>query len=183
MGRGFTQYSFPDSGSADTVALYSAFLDYRLPDGSLLHVRQRECWCQVCDSFLFAEDVPPLEALETELARLMIPDEELRQALAFLEVSIEERIEDTQQRIEWRRTRKSPPKCLHCGSTNITILPNLQESEEFRHPKTGERVVVAGRGFSDAAPWHAEFTAEGDSIRSDDSLPICPATGEAEAAV
>ena len=40
MGRGFTQYSFPDSGSSDTVALYSAFLDYRLPDGSFLHVRQ-----------------------------------------------------------------------------------------------------------------------------------------------
>ena len=40
--------------------------------------------------------------------------------------------------------------------------------EEFRHPKTGERVVIAGRGFSDAPPWHAEYTSEGDLIESDE---------------
>lgn len=168
MGRGFTQYSFPDTGSPDTVALYSAFLDYRLPDGSLLHVRQQECWCPNCDCFLMAEEVPTLAELEAELVRLMNPDEELRQVVAFLEVPIEKRIEDARRRIEWRRTRKAPPKCLHCGSSNITILPHLDESQEFNHPKTGERVVVAGRGFSDDAPWHAEFTPEGDIITSDD---------------
>lgn len=168
MGRGFTQYAFPDSGSADSIALYSAFVDYRLPDGSRLHVRQRECWCPRCDCFVFAEDVPSLTDLEAELARLMNPDEELHQVLTFLEVTIENQIAETQARIEWRRNRKTPPKCLHCGSTNITILPNVRESEEFRHPKTGQRVVVAGRGFSDAAPWRAEFTAEGDIIRSDE---------------
>ncbi len=43
--------------------------------------------------------------------------------------------------------------------------------------------MTAAREFSDAAPWHAEFTAEGDGIRSDGSFPICPATGEAGAAV
>lgn len=168
MGRGFTQYSFPDSGSGDTVALYSAFLDYRLPDGSFLHVRQQECWCPVCDCFVFAEDVPSLADLEAELARLLNPDEELQRVIAFLEVPVENRIAEARRRVAWRRNRKSPPKCLHCGSTNITIAPYVQESEEFRHPKTGERVVIAGRGFSDAAPWHAEFTAEGDLIRSDE---------------
>ena len=36
MGRGYTQYSYPDDDTPDEYAVYSAFLDYVLVDGSRL---------------------------------------------------------------------------------------------------------------------------------------------------
>jgi hypothetical protein len=70
---------------------------------------------------------------------------------------------ETELRINWRRNRTSPPKCLHCGSTNIMPIP---DAKEFAHPITGERVVVAGCGFVSTDEWHAEFTPEGDVLCS-----------------
>ena len=163
MGRAFTQFKFPDSDSEDAYAVYSAFLDYRMPDGSRLHIRQRECWCPVCERIDMAEDVPSLAELQAELDRLLAPDEETLRKFAFIDIPVDDLIAETRKRIEWRRHRRSPAKCLHCGSTNITALPH---NKEFAHPKTRERVLVAGWGFLDAAPWHAEFTTEGDPIVS-----------------
>lgn len=163
MGRGFTQFAFPESGAEDMYALYSAFLYYRLPNGQLLRVRQTECWCSMCNRFDTAEVVESMEELETELDRLRNPDEEESRMLAFIGTPIEERIAETELRINWRRNRTSPAKCLHCGSTDIMPIPG---ANEFAHPITGERVVVAGRGFVSTDEWHAEFTPEGDVLCS-----------------
>lgn len=163
MGRGYTQYAFPDTNAEDVYAIYSAFLNYRLATGDLLHVRQTECWCSTCKRIDMAERVESLDELQSELERLQHPDEDESRMIAFIGVPIEKRIAETELRINWRRDRISPPKCLHCGSTDITRIP---DADEFRHPKTGERVVVAGRGFASTAEWHAEFTPEGDVISS-----------------
>lgn len=163
MGRGFTQFSFPDTNAEDVYAFYSAFLNYRLATGELLHVRQTECWCSVCKRIDMAERVESLEDLQTELDRRRHPDEEESRIIAFIGTPIEVRIAETELRIKWRRGRIAAAKCLHCGSTDLIRLP---DSDEFRHPMTGERVVVAGRGFASTAQWHAEFTPEGDMISS-----------------
>ncbi|WP_145377664.1 hypothetical protein [Symmachiella dynata] len=110
-----------------------------------------------------AEWVQSLAELEAELKELLDPDEENMRKFAFIGTPINDLIAETRKRIEWRQHRRSPAKCLHCGSTDIIVLPN---TEEFAHPKTGERVVVVGRGFAEASPWHAEFTTEGDLISS-----------------
>ncbi len=39
------------------------------------------------------------------------------------------------------------------------------DNEEFAHPRTGERVLVAGRGFASTAERHAEFTPEGGILK------------------
>ena len=143
MGRGYTQFGFPDSNAEDTFALYSAFLYYRMPDGSLLHVRQKVCWCPVCEQLDMAEQIPSLVELEAELAKLLDPDEEQLRLIAFTQEPLEELISEARARIEWRRHRKSPARCLRCGSTDLTHIP---DQNEFPHPKTGERVVVVGRG-------------------------------------
>jgi hypothetical protein len=163
MGRGYTQYAFPDTGAEDAYALYSAFLNYRLPDGKWLHVRQTECWCPTCNRIDMAECIESIEELENELARLRNPDDEEAKIIAFIGKPVEERITELQLRIIWRQNRKSPAKCLHCGSTEIVPIPDAQE---FAHPATGERVVVAGCGFASTAAWYAEFTPEGDLINS-----------------
>lgn len=165
MGRGYTQFVFPDTGADDVYVLYSAFLNYRLPDGNLLHVRQTECWCPNCNQIDIAERIQSIVELEKELELLRNPDDDDEEAfmLALLSDPIEERIADLELRLIWRRERKSPAKCLRCGSTEIVPLP---DSKEFSHPATGERVVVAGHGFASTAEWHAEFTPEGDVITS-----------------
>jgi hypothetical protein len=163
MGRGYTQFAFPDTGAEDVYALYSAFLNYRLPDGKLLHVRQTECWCPTCNRIDMAERVESIDELEDEIERLRNPDDEESQMIAFIGTPVDERIAELESRIIWRQSRKSLPKCLHCGSTDIVPIPDAQE---FAHPSTGERVVVAGRGFASTAEWHAEFTPEGDVINS-----------------
>jgi hypothetical protein len=163
MGRGYTEYAFPDSKAKNEFALYSAFVDYEMPDGSKLHLRQSECWCPKCDRITMAEDIPSLTELEVELNRFLNPSADDLQTFQFLGLSIEEQTEEARKRIEWRLARKSPGKCLCCGSTEIVTLP---EVEVFQHPNTGELVVVVGRGFADAGVWRATFTTEGDVIKS-----------------
>ena len=98
MGRGYTQFAFPESGAEDIWALYSAFLNYRLSDCKLLHVRQTECWCPNCNRIDMAERVESLEDLESELERLRNPDEEESRMIAFIGVPIDERIAETECR-------------------------------------------------------------------------------------
>jgi hypothetical protein len=142
--------------------LYSAYLNYRLPDGSLLFVRQTDCWCAKCHGFEVAEDIPNCIELETDLRRLANGDEDERLWIRY-GTPTKELFDDLRRRIEWRRTRRSPPKCLHCGSTNIVVVP---EGDEFAYPKNGERVVKIAIGFASTVQWHAEFTTEGELINS-----------------
>ncbi len=59
--------------------------------------------------------------------------------------------------------RQSPAKCLHCGCTEILLLP---DDEEFSHPATGARMKVTGRGFMSTAEWQCDVHTEGDVIES-----------------
>jgi hypothetical protein len=164
MGRGYTKYRFPDSGAEDAWVLHSAFLNYRLQDGSLLHVRQRDCWCPKCDCFVVGEDFATVEELNVEVAQLLNPDTEQRLIIDYIGKPVEQLIEELRVRIKWRHTREAPAKCLKCGSTGIVPLPDCKE---FKHPKTGQRVVFEERGWACTKEWHAEFTTEGDLIPSD----------------
>jgi hypothetical protein len=83
MGRGFTEYLLPQTGWRDGVA-FSAFIDYRLPDGTKLHILQQEAWCRTCRRFVAAEDIPLLESLEEEIRRLLAGDPELLRRWEFV---------------------------------------------------------------------------------------------------
>ncbi|MCE9527274.1 MAG: hypothetical protein K8R36_14605 [Planctomycetales bacterium] len=110
-----------------------------------------------------AEHVPSLAELEVELDRCLNPSVDDLKMWEIYGVTVEEQVQEARKRIEWRLARKSPDKCLGCGSTKIVIIPH---AGEFRHPNTGERVVVVSRGFADAGEWRAKFTTEGDVIKS-----------------
>jgi hypothetical protein len=160
MGRGFVEYHLPESGRDEWV-LWSAFIDYRLADGSTLHILQQPAWCPVCRRFVIAESVPGVEQLEEEIARFRSADPDTLQMWAFASDGgpVTERVAELLRYIEWRKGRQSPPRCLECGAVGPVPVPM---SGEFVHPGTGERVVAGRSGFADTAPWFAEFSPEGE---------------------
>ena len=162
MGRGYTQYRLPESGRDEWV-LCSAFIDYRLVDGSKLHILQDSAWCPDCDRFVIAENIPSIESLNNELERTKSGASETIRIWQFVSngqpISI--RVAELKKRIKWRIARVNPPRCLECGGFDIVVLPS---GDEFRHPKTGELVMEVSSGWTDAHPWFAEFTPEGDAL-------------------
>jgi hypothetical protein len=162
MGRGFTQYSSHNGDRPNEYAVFSAFLYYVLDDGSRLRVMQTECYCPVCQRIDIAEHLETVADLEHRFQQISILGTEERKVAEFFG-SISDQLDELRKRIDWRRTRRSPAKCLHCGSTEISLLP---VSGEFIHPATGARMEVTGSGFMSTAEWHATYTPEGDVIES-----------------
>jgi hypothetical protein len=162
MGRGFIQYHFPESGRDERVLL-SAFIHYRLADGTMLSILQQPAWCPACGRFVLAEVVPSIEWLVEEKARYRSGDRDTLRQWAFVSNggSVAERISELLRRIEWRHGRNSPPRCLECGMVGPIPIPT---NGEFSHPQTGEQVVVQGSGWADTAPWLAEFSPEGERL-------------------
>jgi hypothetical protein len=162
MGRGFVEYHLPDS-DRDEWVLFSAFIDYRLADSTTLPILQQPAWCPVCGRFVLAEEVPSVEEFEEEIARYRSGDRDTLQKWAFVSngAPVGERIAELLRRVEWRRGRRSPPRCLECGAVRPIPIPM---SGEFPHPRAGERVVVGSSGFADTAPWFAEFSPEGERL-------------------
>jgi hypothetical protein len=165
MGRGFVQYHFPDSGRAEWV-FWSAFLDYRLADGTRLPVLQQPAWCPACSRFVLAEELPSVPALEEEIARYQRGDRDTLRWWAFVSngAPAAERVAELLRRLQWRQERQTPPRCLSCGGVGPIPIPM---SGEFAHPLTGERVVAGAGGWADTAPWFAEFSSEGVVLAED----------------
>lgn len=179
MGRGFIKYEFPDSGREPDFVLFSAHLNYRLPDGARLHVRQTAAWCQVCHRFTLAELIESVAELEAELPGLIIrKDQLLEEAHGQSSVSedlrsigfdldwIQREIAEVPRRIAWRRNRQGPAKCLRCGSTNLSWFDDPRGGDPFTHPLNDES-VISSNGFASTEEWHAEFTPEGQLLWSD----------------
>jgi hypothetical protein len=162
MGRGFVEYHLPDSGRDEWV-VWSAFIGYRLVDGTKLPILQQPAWCPACGGFVIAEEVPSVQALEEEITRYRSGDRATLDQWAFASngVPAAERVAELLRRVKWRHGRQSRPRCLECGAVDPVPIPI---SGEFAHPRTGERVVVGSSGFADTAPWVAEFSPEGEQL-------------------
>ena len=172
MGRGFVEYRLPESGRDEWV-LWSAFIHYRLADGSKLHILQQPAWCPACSRFVIAEEIPSVEALEEEIARFGSGDCDTLRTWAFVSDGgpVAERVAELSRYVAWRRGRQSPARCLECGAVAPVPIPT---SGEFAHPRTGERVVVGSSGWADTAPWFAEFSPEGERIAERVTAPDRP---------
>ncbi|WLD14769.1 hypothetical protein [Planctellipticum variicoloris] len=164
MGRGFVEYTHAVSGRKDSV-LFSAYFYYQLSDGAKLSVFETPAWCYKCKSFITAEEIPTLESLAAEIEKLQAGDPELAKFWSYVldGAPIEKRIEQLRIRCGWRQSRRSPPRCLECGETDIVATPSAGDSE-FKHPETGETLLVSGYGWTDLLPFIVEFTPEGERI-------------------
>jgi hypothetical protein len=160
MGRGHIQYRLPAS-DREVWVVFSAFYNYRLPDGTLLSVDQQAAWCPHCRTFVLGERIKTVDQMEQRITELRNPSGELKELLAFVGTSVEKELADLHRRIEWRRGRVTPARCLHCGTPQIVPLPN---SRSFAHPDTGATVIVESNGWTDLPPHIQDFTPEGEQL-------------------
>jgi hypothetical protein len=166
MGRGYIEYTSSATGRTFSL-LFSAFVEYRLGDGSTLHIDQQPAWCRRCREFLIAERIPSIDELEQTIAELETgkgPFIEFWE-LMFLDEKTDENIEreiaEYRKTTSWRRSRISAPRSLSCGSVEIDPIPL---DGAFVHPETGERFIASGQGWAAAAPWVARFSPEGEKL-------------------
>lgn len=126
---------------------------YVLPDGSRCTVPQTAAWCRDCESFVAAEEVPPLEYIDQRLAALRAgPHAFAAWARASGEPVPEHVVSGGWPRYQawaqnhwervraWRALRQSPPRCLQCFTTNID--PVQRGATFAMHPETKQRLTV-----------------------------------------
>lgn len=132
---------------------------YRLPDGRDADVGRALAWCNACNGFVMMEQFPKpgevqeqLMAAASDLEEQQIPKEYF--LFRFIKWQVRpkpENLELYQRRLrkaealrDWCRTRKSLPKCLTCGSTDVqeTNLWGDQQKETIRHPNCGGEFQV-----------------------------------------
>jgi predicted Zn-ribbon and HTH transcriptional regulator len=91
-------------------------------------------WCHACDTIRDAELLPSLQDLEKELLIL--------QGTSWLHLLLpahRAQIRGTRNMIQWRQARISPPRCLECGSTDISELdfkevsPVMAVAQRYQH--------------------------------------------------
>lgn len=163
MGRGFTQYTYLDGDLPDELTLRSAYLHYILDDGVRLHINQADYYCPTCGHFIVGERIETVSDLEHQIDQSENNPHSNHRKIAEYFGNIPKQLAELQTRIKWRKNRQAPPKCLHCGSTEILPIPN---TDEFSHPATGQRMIVSAGGFASTDEWHATYTPEGDKIES-----------------
>lgn len=152
----FTEFRVHDDSQPWMICFYIT-LNYRLPDNSLLGIEQQAAWCEECGSFGSAEIIPSLEDLKTRIQELQTPTPKLL-FIYRTQDSIRDTIAELHTRLRWRADRRSPARCLACGSTAITPV---QFGEDRSCVVNGKLLTETEQGFADTADWIAEFTSEG----------------------
>jgi hypothetical protein len=66
--------------------------------------------------------------------------------------------------LAWRQKRRSPPRCLACGSTAVSFFPD--DETGLPHPSCDGRLRCVGWGFCEPKEEFAElYTAEGELLK------------------
>lgn len=141
---------------------------YQLDDGREIRVSDEPVWCYQCKCVRSAERLDDPDRLAVSLDRLNASGitDEMRDAAELFEQSPEEvyteRIAYDAARLAWRRARRSPPRCLECGSTNFVALVRGPQGrlDSFSHPSCGgtfQRVSI----FHAQLASHRIMNAEG----------------------
>ena len=113
---------------------------YKLEDGTTVNIERTFAWCSGCTEVVWAESILSLEELRGEREGLDNPSDETIDYLTSLagrystfEEELERSISFLDERIRWRESRESPPRCLSCGSTEIT--PGIEGETNSGNPK------------------------------------------------
>ena len=119
---------------------------YRLPSGELIPVKSTMGWCKTCANLGGIEDtddarhlLTELEIIFAEIKRENSPSRWFRRQKS--NNSLDDRIGEVRDAIMRLGFRKSAPRCLGCGSTEIT-----KAKFPFQHPGCGGTVDYQRNG-------------------------------------
>jgi len=142
---------------------------YELRDGSHIGVRSSPVWCRRCNDFTDGEAIEALEEIDQQIADLRDPMSELFRfyqdnASGSLGVDGIHSIIELEKRRRWLEGRKSPPKCLGCGSTEIVLLP---DGQKVTNPTGSGWIEVSVTGLCSTPFTNRYYTSEEDRIPRD----------------
>jgi hypothetical protein len=144
---------------------------YELPNGEQLDLQSAPVWCHRCGKITLGEYLSSVEEISQQIRDLHDPSSELY-GLLFLPGVFEEPIEEVnarrkwhiaelRRRLQWREGRRSPAKCIFCGTTELIVLPEGTPIAIPGHP--GEfQIDCVGMCSTEFNEWI--FTPEGDRI-------------------
>ena len=159
----FTTYKINDELEAE-VLFYSDCC-YVLEQGTLLNVVTKAAWCGKCRWVVVAESVPEIDEIEKEYQELNDPKGQFKGV--FSVGRIEELRLQNRLRLDWRRIRKSPARCLDCEGVDIVHLAFDDEPHEIR----GVRIQKIAWGHASMDhDVRRRMTPEGLLIETDDPL-------------
>ena len=143
---------------------------YQLPDGSKLNVYGSPVWCRQCQAFSEAEWLQSIPELEQAVANYsdvnsaesqrILQSDLIRDKSGYLA----ERLTESEIRLQWRRNRTAPPKCLECGTTDVM---DLGDGQEITSPCSPGTLTIEWVGMCSTAFRNYFYTTEGDRIPLD----------------
>jgi hypothetical protein len=144
---------------------------YVLEDDNRIDVLSLPVWCHLCHDFSEGEMIEGLEEIDRQPADLRDPESELYRLTidTFPTDDGCPRLrplftESLRQRRRWREARKTPPKCLICGSTEIIVF---KLGEKARNPIGPGWVEITETGHCSTEFSNRSFTPEGELIPGD----------------
>jgi hypothetical protein len=157
---------------------------YEMADGSTVTIERTFVWCSACREVRWGEQLTDLAQLERDLAATSAREPAVMEELSFsvsrhqtLEDLLASRKKELESRIAWRRIRKSPARCLECGSTDITplVLTETDDGDEKwtlrEHPGCGGIVTVLSQMVLSIDRRWFRYTPEGKKKQAYDMYP------------
>jgi hypothetical protein len=157
---------------------------YRLDDGVVFPVDVAYAWCHRCERFVECKRLYSTDEIQRRIDELVATKEnwaeqDARAAERFAQWGGDLRDDLKREAcykrwvaaLAWRQNRKSPPRCLECGSFfAITILP---DSKEVPHPAGNCTIIVGGGSHASVSgfPDYVFFNAEGIKIKTRAGIP------------
>ena len=154
MSMPYTEIKCEGCDESWTTIMLWGIHSYELPNGKALNLERSIGWCNKCSSLTPVEEIQSLED-EMECLSSLRKDLSKERKLRFTAFkkkffnnsvkSLKLNIAELEQRIEWRKSRQSPPRCLKCSSMDIlrVVIPAYTKSTiplSFKHPECGGKL-------------------------------------------
>jgi hypothetical protein len=146
---------------------------YEFSESDRLDLHSEPGWCHHCGKVTHIENLSTVDELDKQIRDLNDPSSELYrmtrhgvldELLGKGDKFLNDRIAEIQRRRRWREERKSPPKCIHCGTTEIVELP-IGMPVPVPHGEGQVQIDCVGMCSTNFNEWF--FTPEGDRIPRD----------------
>ena len=145
---------------------------YEFTGSDRLDLHSVPAWCHRCSNITHGEDLSTVEEIDKQIRDFDDPASDLYRLaqntllseLGHGDEFRRERIAELQRRKHWRQARRSPPKCIRCGTTEIVLLPI---GVRVPNPAGDGEIQVDCVGMCSTSFNEWFFTPEGDRIPRD----------------